>query len=203
MTRRPDETARVSAIDRSAWTSVKALAELVGKWWVSVWVLTILSGVVSFGLTVANIASIPTAVWAGLLTAGLVLGPSVAFHSLRIERDSYRALWDDGDVVIRLLRQLEKLRAEGARLQIEGRQVLKPQFDDWAGRVAAWRKRTIRKLTQLHPAEAGNFTTLGVFDAKLTAGTKIISDKHQTEMLNMVRRLEILADVRDRWTSTQ
>ena len=202
MKNRADQQVRLERVDRNAWTSVKAFAATVGKWWFSVWVLTVLSGVVSFGLTVANIAQFPTGLWVGLLLAGLVLGPSVAFHSLRVEGDSFNHLWEDKEVVIAILEDLEALRAEAAKLQIEGRQLAKPELPDWLARVDQWTTRAKNKLAHLHPAEAGNFTTLGVYDPKLSAGTKIVSNDHQTALLNLIRRIDILAEIRDRWTTT-
>ena len=201
MDNRADQRARLDRVDRSAWTSVKSFAATVGKWWLSVWVLTVLSGVVSFGLTVANVAQFPSGLWVGLLLAGLVLGPSVAFHSLRVERDSFKHLWEDKEVVIRILDDLEDLRAEAAKQQVDGRQLAKPDFDEWNANVDDWTTRTKKRLSDLHPAEAGNFTTLGVYDPKLSAGTKIFSDDHQTALLNLIRRIDILAEIRDRWTT--
>jgi len=107
--RKSYELIRLHRVDRSAWSSIKTFCELAGKWWVSVWLLTVLSGAVSFGLTVANVAQLPTTLWLALLLAGLVLAPSVAFHSLRIQRDSYRSLWGDKHAVIRVLNDLEEL----------------------------------------------------------------------------------------------
>lgn len=200
MNQRPDQLTRIANIDTSAWKSLRAFISLIGKWWFSVWILTILSGVVSFGLTVANVTQFPTYIWVGLLIIGLVLGPSVAFHSLRVERDSLRLLIDDKEVVLHILNDLEGLRSEAANLQVEGRQISKAEFEEWNSRVSDWMNRTRSKLAELHPAEAGNFNTLGVFDAKLSMGTKIVSNEQQTALLNLIRRLDILGEIRDRWT---
>jgi len=197
---RPDHEARISDVDSSAWGSLRVFVSIIGKWWFSVWILTIVAGIISFGLTVANISRVPTAVWVGLLALGLVLGPSVAFHSLRVERDRFKHLLDDREAVVEILEDLEKLRAEAAALQIEGKQISKKDFDDWKSRVEDWETRTKSKLAQLHPAEAGNFNTLGVYEPKLSSGTNIINDEHQTIILNLIRRIDILSDIRDRWT---
>jgi hypothetical protein len=201
VTNRPDQLARLERLDRTPWSSLKALAEIAGKWWLSVWVLTLLSGIISFGLTVANIATVPTGVWVGLLVAGLVLAPSIAFHTLRVQRDSCRAILDDKEVVKAVLQELETLRHEAAGLQVEGMSLPKPGFGEWVARVRDWRARTTTKLAELHPAEAGNFTTLGVYDVTFAKGTKIFSDQHEVELRNLIRRIDILGEIRDRWAA--
>ena len=73
-------------------------------------------------------------------------------------------------------------------------------FDYWFQRVDDWRKSIYDKLYKFNPAEAGKFNTLGVFSAQLAVGTRILNGKHQSALINLIRRMEILADIRDIWT---
>jgi len=196
------ETPRIVNVDNSLWRSLYVFAEIAGKWWLSIWALTLLSGVISFGLTVANIQQFPTSIWVGLLAAGLIVAPIISFHHLRIQRDKFKDLWDDKHFIISVLSEVEELRSEAAKLQIEGKGIEeKYEVNDWVEKVSDWRKRAIDKLNMLHPAEAGNFTTLGIFDAELTHGAKLIDTQHQSELVNLIRRIRIMSDIRDRWTT--
>jgi hypothetical protein len=71
----------------------------------------------------------------------------------------------------------------------------------WIKEVNDWTERTITTVSLLHPAEAGNVKTLGVFDVKLASGTRLINQLQTTTIRNFVRRMEILAEIRDRWTT--
>ncbi len=159
---------RATNADTSLGKTLKVFFEISGKWWFSVWLLTILSGIVSFGLTVANIAQFGTTIWVGLLLLGLAVAPVVAFHFLRIQRDTYQSLWDDKEHIIRILNEVETLRAEGVKIHIDGRQLSsnKP-VEQWIEKVDEWRKRTGEKVYELHPAEAGNFNTLGLIPLQI------------------------------------
>ena len=194
--------ARLANLDLSVWSSLQAFAETAGKWWLSVWVLLLLSGILTFGLTVANVRNFPTPVWVGLLLGGLVIAPGVAFHMVRVERDSFKHLWDDKEVIIRLLAELEDLRAEGARLHIEGRKAAKKQdIQAWGPQADLWYQTVLAKLGELHSAEAGNFRTLGVYTPRLLAGRQPLTIQHEKALENFVRRLDILGEIRDRWTT--
>lgn len=202
MTNHAYEDLRTTDVDRSAWRSLVVFAEIAGKWWVSFWILALLSGTVSFSLTVTNIRQFSPSVWITLLILGLVVVPIVSFHFLRVERDKFKKLWDDKDHIISILSELEDFRAKAAKLQIEGMRFPgEKELDDWLQRVEDWRKSTHEKIYMLHPAEAGNFTTLGLFTPELATGTEILNPKHQQALLNLVRRIHILGEIRDRWTT--
>jgi hypothetical protein len=195
-------TQRKNSVDKSPWRSVIIFFETSGKWWFSVRVLTVLSGLVSFGLTAANIKQLDPLIWLGLLWLGLAVAPIVTFYILRIQRDIYKDLWDDKAHVIIILREIGALRAEAVELQIEGMRLFSQKLLKlWIEKIDDWRKRTNEKVYELHPAEAGNFTTLGIFPAVLAAGTKPMNAKHQSELMNLVRRLTILGEIRDQWTT--
>jgi hypothetical protein len=193
---------RAISVDTSLWKSFKVFFEISGKWWLSVWILTVLSGLVSFGLTIANVKQFDSSIWIGLLLLGLVVAPTFAFHVLRIQRDNYKNLWNDKEHIIHILSEIENLRTEGVELHINGMHLSSnTSLQEWIEKVDDWRKRTNEKVYELHPAEAGNFNTLGVFPAVLAAGTKPFNGKHQSELLNLVRRLTLLGEIRDRWTT--
>jgi len=195
-------TVRLASLDRSVWRSLQGFAETVGKWWLSVWILIVLSGIVAFGLTVANVKNFPTPLWVGLLLAGLVVAPAVAFHQIRVERDSFKQLWDDKQAIIGILAELEDLRAEAARLNIEGMKSLKKErIEAWRTKARGWYDTVFAKLNELHPAEAGNFRTLGVYTPRAVAGAHALTAQHQKDLENFVRRLDILGEIRDRWTT--
>lgn len=193
-------TARLDNLDRSSWTSLKLFAQLAGRWWFSVWLLVLISGLVAFGLTATNTRNFPTPVWAGLLLTGLVLAPAVAFHHLRIDRDRFRLLWEDKATVAKTLTDLEALRADGAALQIRGRGVAKKEsIEAWAIEANSWYERVLAKLGELHPAEAGKFRTLGIYTPRPVAGPEPLTARHGKLLQNLVRRLEILSEITDRW----
>jgi len=193
---------RTASVDRSVWRSVRVGAEIAGKWWISAWVLTLLSGIVAFGLTAANLANLNPAIWLALLALGLFVAPAVALHFLRIERDDFKALWDDKNRLIELLAQLEQCRAAAAKLQIQGMHFArKAEFDAWSEKVAEWTNATQELVYLLHPAEAGNFYTLGLFQPELAAGTELLNPKHRQILVNFIRRIHILETIRDRWTT--
>lgn len=193
---------RIAHVDKSLWRSFIVFIQISGKWWFSVWVLIILAGLVTFFLTISNIAKLPTPVWGSLLVLGVVLAPSVAFHFLRIERDIFNALWNDKDTIMAILDSIESLRNEAAPLQIRGKSLSTTRsVNKWIKEVDDWTERTINTVRLLHPAEAGNVKTLGVFEVVLAYGTRPLNDKHLSAIRNLVRRMAILAEIRNRWTT--
>lgn len=202
MTNNSYKDLRIIDVDRSIWRSLIIFTEIAGKWWLSVWILTLLSGIVSFGLTVSNIKQFSPSIWITLLILGLVVAPMVSFHHLRMERDKFKKLWDDKDHIISILNELENFRAEAAALQIEGMELPSDkEFDEWITKVEHWKKSTHEKIYMLHPAEAGNFNTLGLFTSELAAGTKILNPKHQKALEILIKRIHILEEIRGRWTT--
>jgi hypothetical protein len=196
------KTIRTTEINHSIWRSIVVGGEIAGKWWFSAWVLTLLSGVVAFGLTVAKITNIDSSVWIALLVLGVIVAPMVAFHFLRVERDEYKALWDDKHHLIDLLENIEKARAVAVKLQIQGRKFSnQAELDAWIKKVNNWIRNTHEKVYLLHPAEAGNFNTLGLFPPELSFGTQIYNPQHQQTLLNLIRRIHILEEIRNRWTT--
>ena len=92
---------RVQQVDNSPWKSFVEFTRIAGKWWLSVWVLIILAGFVTLALTIADITQLPKSVWGILFAIGIVIAPIITFHILRIERDTYNALWDDKATIIK------------------------------------------------------------------------------------------------------
>src|SRR5271157_1588086 len=111
---------RTTKVDKGPRRSLAAFVQIAGRWWFSVWVLVVLSGLFAFALTVANVTKVPAWVWGSLIVLGLLIAPAVAFHLLRIDRDTFKALWDDKEAVRSALTAIEDLRAEAAALQIKG-----------------------------------------------------------------------------------
>ena len=196
------EEVRINDVDRSVWRSLIIFSKIGGKWWFSVWILILLCGIVPFTLTVTNIKQFSPSFWLTLLIIGLFIAPIVSFHFLRIERDKFKKLWDDRDRIISILTELENFRAKAAALQIEGMNLPNDkELDDWITKVNNWRKSTHEKIYMLHPAEAGNFDTLGLFTVDLAKGTKLLNDKHNKALIKLIRRIHILEQIRDRWTT--
>ena len=170
---------RTTDVDRSPGRSLIVLGKIAGKWWFSFWILTLLGGLVSFSLTVANIKQFSPVVWGTLLIVGFVFAPIVASHYLRIQRDKFKAFWDDKEVIIKMLNQIEEARAEAAALQIEGMSFTdEEQLAQWIEKVNTWQSITYEKVYKLHPAEAGNFNTLGLFAEELARGTQLLNTEH-------------------------
>jgi hypothetical protein len=193
---------RTAKVDRSLGRSFKIFFKVAGGWLFSFWVLTLLAGFGAFIVTVADIKQVDPAVWRTLLFMGLVLAPIAAFHRLRIQRDEFEALWDDKALIIDALNQIEEARAEAARLNIKGMVFGNDkQLLQWIEEVNNWRSETYEKVYQLHPAEAGNFNTLGLFDPMMPAGARLRNPTHQQQLLNLGRRINILGEIRDRWTT--
>ena len=141
------EALRIIDVDRSIWRSLIIFTDIAGKWWLSVWILTLLSGIVSFGLTVSNIMQFSPSIWISLLILGLVIAPMVSFHFLRMERDKFKKLWDDKDHIISTLTELEDLRSKAAALQIEGMKLPGyKEFEGWITKVDHWKKSTHEKI---------------------------------------------------------
>ena len=196
------EELRTKYVDRSVWRSLRVFGEIAGKWWLSFWVLTLLGGIVSFGLTVANIGQFSSSIWISLLVVGLVFAPIVSFHFLRVERDRFNNLWDDKEHLISILTDLEDFRAKAVRLQNEGNRFADEEaLEKWIRSVDDWCTEAHEKVHLLHPAEAGNFNTLGLFTPELAAGTKVLNPRHQQTLLMLIRRIHILEEIRDRWTT--
>lgn len=196
------QTKRIVRVDKSPWRSFIVFFQIAGKWWFFVWVIVVLAGMVTLTLTVTGVDKLPVSVWGSLFVLGFVLSPAVAFHFLRIERDTFNALWDDKDTIIEALTAIEDLRAEAAPLQIRGMNLeTVANVPQWIKEVNDWTERTIKTVTLLHPAEAGNVKTLGVFQVELAYGTRLLGPAHHTAIRNFVRRMVILAEIRDRWTT--
>lgn len=193
---------RTARVDRSLGRSLGIFLKIAGKWWFSTWILILLAGFGAFILTVANVREVNPAVWYSLLIMGLVLAPIAAFHFLRIQRDEFEALWEDKAVIMDVLNQIEKARKEAARLNIEGKVFTEDeQYTQWVEEVDTWRSETYEMLKQLHPAEAGNFDTLGLFKAQLPRGIRFSDLDREQRLLNLARRIEILKEIRDRWVA--
>jgi hypothetical protein len=195
------KTKRISDVDRSPWHSFVVFFQIAGKWWFSVWVLVVLAGLVALSLTIAGVEKLPVSIWVSLLVLGLVLAPAVAFHFLRIERDTFNALWDDKDTIISALALIEGLRAKGAPLLKRGMNLDSAEaVPPWIKKVNDWTKRTIKTVRLLHPAEAGNVETLGFYRTDLPSGAYLGPD-HSLTLHCLARRMEILSEIRDRWTT--
>jgi len=193
---------RTARVDTSPFRSFVVFLQVAGKWWFSAWVVVVMAGLVALGLSIAQVSQLPSATWVLLLALGVVLAPTVAFHTLRIQRDEFKAMWDDKALVIDVLARLEQLRTEAAPLQIKGMTVRSSRsVSAWIKMVDDWTSRAIDTAGLLHPAEAGNIKTLGVFKVSLAAGSKPFNARHLTAIRNFVRRMQILADIRDRWTA--
>jgi hypothetical protein len=195
------EELRTKHVDHSLWKSLLVGFEIAGKWWFSFWLLILLSGIITFVVSIANIKNIDSRVWIVLLVMGLFIAPVIACHKLRIERDKYKALWDDKNIIISILSDLEDLRKTATSLQIEGMKLTnQTQLDVWKIKVEQWTKETYEKVLTLHPADAGNFLTLGLFKGELAVGTQPFMIKNSQVLLNLIRRIHILEEIRDRWT---
>jgi len=193
---------RISGVDHSPGRSFLEFIKISGKWWFSVWVLIVLAGLVALGLTIADASQLPATVWISLFAVGFLLAPIVAFHFVRVERDTYYALWHDKETLINVLASMEELRKEAAPLHIRGKSLSTTRsVNKWIKEVDDWTERAINIVKLLHPAEAGNLKTLGVFQVEVAAGTKPFNSKHASTIRNLVRRMAILADIRDRWTT--
>jgi len=193
---------RISQVDKSPWRSFVIFLKIAGKWWFSVWVVVILAGIATLALTIAKVSQLPTSVWGTLIIIGFVIAPVIAFHFLRVERDTYFALWDDKAKIMNILGAIEKLRKEAAPLHIRGMCLSTIRtVNKWTKEVDDWTKRSIDTVKLLHPAEAGNLETLGVFNVDLAVGTKPFNAQHLSTIRNLVRRMTILAEIRDRWTT--
>src|SRR5260221_3180185 len=170
---------RVSQVDKSPWRSFVVFIKIAGKWWFSFWIAVILAGVVTLTLTIANISQLPASVWGSLFILGIVIAPIISFHFLRVERDVFYALWDDKVKILNILETIENLRKEAAPLHIRGKDLNTiRKVNKWIKEVNDWTERSINIVKLLHPAEAGNLQTLGVFDVKLAAGTKPFNARH-------------------------
>jgi hypothetical protein len=193
---------RTSGVDHSPWRSILELVKVAGKWWFFVWVLVVLAGLVALGLTIVHPAQVPTAVWVSLFVVGIVIAPMVAFHFVRVERDTFYALWHDKETLMNVLVAVEELRQEAAPLHIRGMRLATTRsVNKWIKEVDNWTERAVDTVQLLHPAEAGNLRTLGVFPVQLASATKPLNSNHRAAIQNLVRRMAILADIRDRWTT--
>jgi hypothetical protein len=194
------KTYRIKDVDKSPWRSFVVFGQIAGKWWLSIWVLVVLSGVVTLALTITNVNKLPTSIWGSLFGLGFILAPLVAFHFLRIECDNFKALWDDKDKIISLLKSVEDLRGEAVDLQVRGMNLESlPDVNHWIKDVDDWTKRTIKTVGLLHPAEAGNVSALGVFQVYPADGTHLLSQSHYNALTSLLRRVEILGELRERW----
>lgn len=192
-------TPRENVVDRRFLKSLLDMAKEARKWfwW---WLGSILAGVLAHGLEITGQMPIPTNTWLNLILAGFVLAPIAAFHFMRVDRDRYHSLWGDKRILMQNLRTLEDLRKKGAALQIEGQEIEADGYDAWNSKLQDWTNRCKDIATAIHPAEGGAVETLGVFEPKLTIGTKPVNLDHQQDMLNLVRRLNVLIEIRDRWS---
>lgn len=192
-------TPREEAVDRRFSKSLQDMRIETAKWywW---WLGSILAGVLALGLEVTGQMPIPQNSWLWLLFVGFIFAPIVTFHFMRVDRDKYLCLWDGRKVLMQKLRELEDLRAEGAALHIEGKRLKENEYPIWSSKLDDWVERCIDIATAIHPAEGGTVKTLGVFDPKLTIGTEPLNLEHQRDLLNIVRRLNILIEIRDRWS---
>jgi len=193
---------RSAHVDRSPMRSLVVFFQVIGRWWLLTWVISILGGLISLAFTIARVAEVPPGFWGFLLALGVFIAPAVAFHFLRIERDEFNSLWGDKERVMQVLTQMEALRSEAAPLQIRGMRLdTMRSVNKWINEVDAWTARTRDTVALLHPAEAGNFKTLGVFKVTLAAGTKPFNAAHRSAIQNLVRRMQILGEIRDRWAA--
>jgi hypothetical protein len=104
---------------------------------------------------------------------------------------------------------MDDLRKQGAHLQILGIKLFgtnfdpltKKAFDAWKRNVEDWTKSIIETVSHLNPAEAGNITTLGVFNIKFTIKNNIFNIRYVSTLRNLARRMDILAEIRDRWST--
>ncbi len=78
----------------------------------------------------------------------------------------------------------------------------KDSINTWGTSANAWYDAVLAKLSELHPAEAGNFRTLGVYTPRAVAGAFATTAQHSKDLENFVRRLDILGEIRDRWTTS-
>ncbi len=193
---------RTAVVDRSLGRSLDVFSKIAGKWLFGVWILTALAGFLSFALMITNIKQISPALWGTLIFVGFVVAPIAASHYLRIQRDEFKALWDSKAAEFTILSQIEEARAEAVELNIEGMALSNEEhLTQWAEKVNTWRSSTYEKVSQLHPAEAGNFDKLGVFTVELARGTQLLNTEHERQLTMLVRRIRILSEIRDRWTT--
>ena len=96
---------------------------------------------------------------------------------------------------------LEKSKSTTLKGLIEGSEISdNAALRDWMQQVDEWRIAAYETIYLLHPAEAGNFNTLGLFTPELARGTQILNPMHEQQLLMLIRRIHILEEIRDRWT---
>lgn len=193
---------RKEAVDKSVWKSMKVGLEIAGKWLFSIWILVILSGIIAFAVTIANISYVNPIIWIALIVVGLCLAPAITCHILRVQRDEFKALWDDKELLSSILLDMEVSRKKAVSMQIEGMKIKNSrELNIWTLKVQNWTQKTYKKVRLLHPAEAENFYTLGIFKPELASGTQPFMIKNSQELLNLIRRIHILEEIRNRWTT--
>jgi hypothetical protein len=196
---------RTLRVDRRLRKSAKEYARVMGRGYVTVWVLIVLAGFVALYLIVTNTDLVSARVWAGLFALGALLAPLYAIHAFRVQRDEFKELWNDKEHILGVLTQLEGRRAEAAALQIEGNGLRSADaVPEWIARVEKWRVTTRGNLYDLHPAEAGYFSTLGLY-RPVTLVSEIpfhVTTEQKRTLEHLRERMARLNEIRDRWVLT-
>ena len=196
---------RTVRVERGLRRSATEYVRVMGRGFVTVWVLIVLAGFVALYLLVTNTDIVSPRVWAGLFALGALLAPLYAVHAFRIQRDEFKELWDDKEHILTVLTELEERRAEAAALQIEGNGLrAAEEVPEWKARVEKWRETTRSSLYDLHPAEAGYFSTLGLC-RPVTVVSEIpfhVTTEQKNTLEHLRERMARLNEIRDRWVLT-
>jgi hypothetical protein len=185
-------------LDRSFWRTASVLFKVGGKWFVGIWILAIVTGLIPLVLVLMKVTS-ELEWWITLfaLAIGIVITPYIAFHLLRIENDKISYLLNQNKDYSELLTKIAELRTTGVSLRNKGCKLTYMAYKEQVEtNIDQWTQELLSTLSQLSQAEAERIRTLDQLTAIPPDCKRGRQNAEQFKTLRMLtQRLELLDEI--------